>query len=182
MGLDWRFSSKPSSSGKLVFRQSWISWFHWSPPSCETVPTLWSHSSKFMSLAGAWLCFFGSSVYLRQAAVARVGYSDSLAMVIGGRQDATVLPVPYGVGTSSKEPEQWVEKECDIYIVPAYITAHSKGLGEPHWWLEARSRGPGGHDTGQNGVVWVGTKPGPGDPMHYWVCSHSIQLDRSSDL
>lgn len=45
---------------------------------------------------------------------------DSLATVMGGRQDLTVLPVPYGAGTSSKEPEEWVERECEVHMVPAY--------------------------------------------------------------
>lgn len=65
--------------------------------------------------------------------MARVGYSDSLATVMGGRQDLTVIPVPYGVGTPSKKLEEWVERECDIHMVPAYnYTAYSKGLGGPH--------------------------------------------------
>lgn len=50
--------------------------------------------------------------------MARIGHSDSLATGMGGRQDLIVLPVPYGVGASSKEPEEWVERESDIHMVP----------------------------------------------------------------
>lgn len=41
------------------------------------------------------------------------------------------------------------------------------------------------HGPGQNGVVRVGTRPGPeeipGDPMLYWVCKQ-LQLARGPDL